>query len=159
MTGRQFFWTALLAALVIPPESAHAAAGNTTLSPSAAKQDGNGTMLVVTESDNGRTLSLETGEVLLVRLTAVPGTGYGWELSEGPGPGLVLEDGPDIKPVTPEPESRPGSSASAEWRFRGASPGLQLLRFIYVRPWERASRPASELSLRVKVKRLSPRHD
>jgi len=76
---------------------------------------------------------LRVGQMLLVRLTASPATGYAWTFVGPLPPALRMERDP--APV-PADRARPGAPAVQSWAFRAAQPGRVRLRFVCRRAWE-----------------------
>lgn len=114
--------------------SAGAAAGNT---------------IRVTDADNGRTVTLASGDILLISLASTPGTGFGWKvakvddkvLNESGKPELIQRSNP-----------MPGAPATQVFRFAGTGHGSSGLELDYVRPWEHGAPPARTFHLSVSVR-------
>jgi inhibitor of cysteine peptidase len=102
----------------------------------------------VTDSDNGRAVTLKTGDILTVSLVSTPGTGYGWNvarldsqvLQEAGKPTIIH----DAHPI-------PGAPAAQVFRFTAAGVGATTLELDYVRPWEKGLAPARIFRLSVTV--------
>jgi predicted secreted protein len=92
--------------------------------------------LVLTEADNGTLEAIDVGDVILVRLSKKPSTGYEWQRTD-----TLLES-----ILEPLPEGgccgrscggdQVGSPSSIEFRFKAISSGTTRLEFVYQRPWE-----------------------
>ena len=103
------------------------------------------------ESDDGSTLSLSPGQVLLVRLPSNPTTGYRWK--------VVAIDEVVLKQVgeaefTPYQTGRiplAGAGGTELFRFRAVGPGKTTLRLEYVRPWEKGVPAVKQYALLVIV--------
>lgn len=105
-------------------------------------------LLNATEADNGRTLSLQSGEGLSVSLKITTGTGYTWRITHLDR--KVLR--PDGAPTTVHnAHPMPGASALQVFRFMGAGAGTTHLEFEYARPWEKDVAPVRTFRLDVTV--------
>lgn len=106
--------------------------------------------VVVTAHDDGRTLTLQKGQELELRLNANRSTGYGWTMALNPSP-VLMQDGDPVY----DPEETPGRIIGAgsveRWRFHAEQPGRRTLRMEYRRPWEREVPPAHIVTLRIVV--------
>jgi len=71
---------------------------------------------------------LRVGQMLLVRLTASPATGYAWTFVGPLPPALRMERDP--APV-PADRARPGAPAVQSWAFRAAQPGTYGISLSY----------------------------
>jgi inhibitor of cysteine peptidase len=89
----------------------------------AAKQ----VAVVATTKDDGRTLTLQKGQELRVKLDANPSTGYGWKVALSPGPVLTQEGDPTYRSDRP-PSAAVGARGVEIWRFRAAQSGRRTLR-------------------------------
>lgn len=99
------------------------------------------------ESDNGKTIELQTGQRLRLVLEANPSTGYTWELQPGDAALRLLG----------EPEYRAdsealGSGGEMSFLFAAEAPGDVALRLVYRRPFEKDKPPEKTFELTVKVK-------
>jgi inhibitor of cysteine peptidase len=83
------------------------------------------------ESDNGKTVTMRTGDILEVCLAENAATGYRWAL-----------DGVDSSLVTVheaeygKPSSSVGGSGEVTWRIEGKSPGSVQINLKLWRSWE-----------------------
>ena len=100
--------------------------------------------MMVTQSDNGRCISLKLREKLEVRLPESQVSGYVWEYREGC-PALRLDDS-DYAERGP---ARFTGTGERSWHFTAVATGGCTLSFYLVRPW---SAPSLEFSLPVTVK-------
>jgi inhibitor of cysteine peptidase len=104
--------------------------------------------IVVNAADDGRTIELGEGQVLVVRLEAHPSTGYGWQVAESAQEGIVSQVGE----IEFEPESdllcAPGTQIV---RFQAHREGHSALRLEYRRPWEPQVEPTRTFHLQVKA--------
>ena len=103
----------------------------------------------VSEKDFGRTITLRTGDMLNVRLTGNPTTGYNWSVADG---SEILKQLGD-----PEFESAarglPGAGGKVTIRFRAVKPGKTVLKLAYQRLWEKSVPPIATFQVTVIVKK------
>lgn len=111
---------------------------------SSATTGGSGTTL--SETQQGSTVSVCAGEPVRIRLEAVPGTGYGWEL-EAWNRELLRFDG--SQPI--QLRSEPGAPQLVEFRFQALRTGESPVRLIYRRPWEKDRSPLKEFSVTIRI--------
>lgn len=88
----------------------------------------------LTEQDNGRQVSIPVGTQIVLRLEAVPGTGYGWQMVGKASPQLQLEGAPVFESKSQEEAGGPEDEV---FHFRAQVPGEVDLEFHYRRPWEK----------------------
>jgi inhibitor of cysteine peptidase len=89
--------------------------------------------VTITAADAARSIHLNVGEELVLKLENNPSTGYSWFLNEAKHPGLVSLG----KPTYTDQASMPGAGGIEWWNFRAVDRGVQSLRFEYRRPWEK----------------------
>jgi len=106
--------------------------------------------LVVTDSDNGKTVTLAPGANLEVSLKATSGTGYLWQVA-GNDP-LVLEQ-LGLGDFEIPKEAPPGAMGTQVFHFQAQSPGAAKLEMAYVRPWEKNVAPVRTWSITVRVQK------
>lgn len=105
--------------------------------------------LVVDAARSGASLTLRTGEELVVRLDANRTTGYAWTWTEGPA-GVVAHVGAPLYETAPDGAA--GAGGTEVFTFRAAAPGTTTLRFAYARSWERDAEPARVATYSVTVR-------
>lgn len=103
----------------------------------------------VTDSDNGRQVSVARGGTLTVRLEAIPGTGYGWKLVKA-APDQLTPLGESV--LETSKEGVPGAREHQVFRFRAQAAGSGVLELHSVRPWEKDVPPAKTYRLEVQVR-------
>jgi len=88
-------------------------------------------ILVLTEAQNGSTVTMKVGDMLEVHLPENPTSGYRWAVDkldetrvESQGSGYRGED------------DRPGSGGMATWTFRAKAPGTTSVVLKHWRHWE-----------------------
>ena len=62
------------------------------------------------------------------------GTGYSWQLADSSFSEQVVFEKEDSEN---QPDSSPGSSGTQVFHFKAIKPGATLIRFIYVRPFQK----------------------
>ena len=104
------------------------------------------TRLIVTEQNNNAEFRLHVGDELIVRLEAIPGTGYSW---------IVLGDNDEVLSQIGESvfeksdEQMVGGVEQQIFSFRVKSTGVRLLELEYRRSWEKHGEAIKSLSIRV----------
>jgi predicted secreted protein len=104
--------------------------------------------VIVTMPDNEREVTLQSGGSMIVRLEAIPGTGYGWQLVRNGSPQLQLEG-----PARFEPRSNveAGGVEDEVFRFRAQMTGIAEIEFHYRRPWDKQGPAAKTFTIRIIV--------
>jgi inhibitor of cysteine peptidase len=104
--------------------------------------------LVVSDIDNGKSVTLAPGAKLEVSLSATSGTGYAWQIA-GNNPAVLQPLGlgnfemPNAAP--------PGATGAQVFHFEAAAAGTAKLAMVYRRPWEKDIAPARTWSITVRV--------
>jgi inhibitor of cysteine peptidase len=120
------------------------------LIPAAVRGDDSAPLNLInaTESDNGSSVTLHSGEGLSVSLAITTGTGYSWRVARIDG--KVLRE--DSRPTLVQSSHPiPGATATQVFRFMVAGLGKTQLELDYVRPWEKGVAPARTFRLDVTV--------
>jgi inhibitor of cysteine peptidase len=112
--------------------------------PSAAASD----TITVGQAASGSSRSLHRGDLLVVRLSSNPSTGYGWKVRSGVRPVLALVSRAYVPPRAGQPLGTPGT---AVLRFRAVAVGKTVLRLAYVRSWESGVPPERTFTIRLTV--------
>ena len=98
--------------------------------------------------DSGRTISLDEGAELTVRLEANPSTGFAWRTAERPDAAILRLVSSRYQP--PEDGDAVGRPGTSVWRFEAVGAGETSLRLEYVRPFA-PDEPDGEFALTVRV--------
>lgn len=144
MTSHPFSRSRLLLPLVLCVAACFCVAADNPAP--ASKQDGK--KVTVTEKDNGGETCLARGDVLVVRLEAQYGTGYGWS---------VVKYEREVLEQLGEPEQespgrgRPGSVEHQVYRFKALAAGSTSLELHYLRPWEKDKQPLKTYKINVSI--------
>ncbi len=102
----------------------------------------------LTNEDNGKTVSLHTGDTLVINLRGNITTGYSWNVVE-PQPSMLTVLGKLYRQYVPDPH-RPGvcgSPGTFIFRFQAASVGSSELAFAYARCWEKNIPPTQTFKI------------
>jgi predicted secreted protein len=100
------------------------------------------------ERDAGRSVELQRGKRVTLRLEANRSAGYRWSLAES-GDGGLEQIG---EPYYAVEKAVPGGGGAEYWTFRATRAGQKALRFEYRRPWESDKPAAKGLSYTINVR-------
>jgi len=103
----------------------------------------------LTEEDNGKTITLNLGDTLPVRLQGNPSTGYTWEPVKAELKILTQVGGPEFIAQNP---GTAGSGGTVTLRFKATKAGQESLKLIYHRSWEKDIAPLKTFEITVIVK-------
>ena len=105
--------------------------------------------MTLTEKDNGTQVQVTHGNIVTVRLEAIPGTGYSWQITEN-NPVLLKPLG---KSEYEESKSELiGGIEHQIFRFKAVSPGTSLLKLLYYRAWEKGKAPEKSFQITVEIR-------
>ncbi len=102
---------------------------------------------VLTEADNGKTLTLEKGENFTLSLKGNPSTGYSWKLDLSDGLSILSDE----YSTDPDHEGEAGAGGIHSWVIETKDTGSQEIKGIYKRPWESTSDGEKTFTLTVEV--------
>jgi len=105
--------------------------------------------LVVTNSDNGKTVTLAPGADLKVSLNATSGTGYLWQITSND-PAVLNPRG--LGNFEMPKGAPPGAMGTQVFHFDAQAQGTTKLEMAYLRPWEKDTAPALTWSITVNVR-------
>ncbi len=95
---------------------------------------------VITEADNGKSISLENGETFYVRLYQCVSCGYSFQLNVSQGLNVLSEDYVgDTRPEQPIPAGMTpyvGWSALLGWKIKAVAQGIQQVKGIHTRGYD-----------------------
>ena len=120
MTIRRSYWLLLIAFALSVPERAGAS------------------VVFISLDDNGREFTLDRGDALEISLPATSGTGYTWQAQPAAG-AFVKQVG---EPAFALDSAMPGASGHQVFHFSIDGSGTGALEIQYLRPWEKATKPA-----------------
>ncbi|RXA19785.1 hypothetical protein EQO05_08040 [Methanosarcina sp. MSH10X1] len=112
---------------------------------------------VVTETANGKTINLESGETFYLRLPENPSTGYRWELNLTQGLNVALGSdnlpGEYYPPEQPEGIEQPlvGAGGVRIWEIKAVAEGSQQVTGVYKRPSESETAEGGTFKLNIEV--------
>jgi len=104
--------------------------------------------VTLTAADSGSTVTLETGQTLVIGLDANHATGFSWKL-DAPVPAPLEQSG---EPAYEVASDRVGASGTETWIFIARSPGEATLTMVYARPFEADAEPAEQFEVTVHVR-------
>ena len=103
-------------------------------------------VIVVTERDDGRTLDLQVGEAIRVKLPENATTGYRWAI-ESINPQLI-----EAREAAPNyPANAIGAGGEVEWVFLAKAPGTTQITLKLWRHWEGDASIVQRFRLRVRI--------
>lgn len=102
---------------------------------------------IITEAENGKSISIKNGEIFILQLRENPSTGYLWELNVSEGLN-ILSDGYARDEA---PEGQVGVPGTHSWVIEAVSQGNQQVNGIYRRPWENITGTEENFILNVEV--------
>ena len=102
------------------------------------------TEVTLTDTNNGQTVNLQSGQTLVISLKGNITTGYNWEVSESL-PVLQEQGSPDFKPDS----GAIGAPGVFTLRFKVTGSGSGKLTLVYHRPSDTTAPPAQTYSVQV----------
>jgi predicted secreted protein len=107
-----------------------------------------GPPIIVTKADNGRQITVRSGEAFQVRLEAPGGTGFLWKADP--------VDADYLEIVTEETTGsreadRTGGTVCTIWTIMAKKPGSANIIMRYYRPWEGRDKAADTFSVNLKI--------
>lgn len=115
----------------------NASQGNETIEPGQ----------IITEAENGKSMSIKKGELFILQLRENPSTGYSWELNVSEGLN-ILSDGYSQDKA---PEGQVGVPGIHSWTIEAVSEGSRQVNGVYKRPWENMTGTEENFTLNVEV--------
>lgn len=89
--------------------------------------------LEVDEAENGSSIVLDVGQVLVITLESNPGTGFSWAIVSDD---AQLDTSAGSVFVDQGDDALVGAAGYEQFRIVGAEPGVATLELEYRRPWE-----------------------
>jgi inhibitor of cysteine peptidase len=105
--------------------------------------------ITLTGANNGKAITVNTGEAFLVKLEGNPTTGYTWEAKDLDT--QMLEQVGEAAFESSNP-SLVGAGGTLTLTFKALKPGVTTLTLVYHRSWETDVPPAETFTLQVTVK-------
>ena len=103
--------------------------------------------LILTETDNGQTVTAVVGEPIAINLRGNPSTGYAWSQTSTNGDSVVANG---TATYTSDPGGGAGVGGTYLFPFSGVKPGQTTLALAYSQPWNPAS-PAQTFLVTINV--------
>lgn len=106
---------------------------------------------VISETDNGKNISLKNGETFYLKLKENPTTGYSWELNLSQGLSKISDN--YYPPESSKDNKQPivGAGGVHMWDIKAVTEGNQQVKGIYKRPWENITGTEDTFTLNVEV--------
>ena len=105
------------------------------------------TVTTLSEADNGRSIDIHAGGILLVRLHENASTGYRWALDDVASPLIAVHD------VEYAGQSQAlGSPGEVQWRIEAKSPGTAQIDLKLWRQWEGDSSIQKRFGIVLKIR-------
>lgn len=108
-----------------------------------------GSSVTVTEQDDGKSIKLDKGQTLVLRLAANPTTGYRWIPQGSPTPLELIKS--DFASDA-QAKNLAGAGGTQSLRFTAKAAGKAVLKLEYRRPWEKDGAAAKTFTVTVIVK-------
>ncbi len=89
----------------------------------------------LTDADNGKQITVKSGDLVTLTLVSNPTTGYSWQVMEIDSVILIQDGEPEYK-QSPGSEGLVGAGGTETFRFKAVGSGKTTLNLGYMRPWE-----------------------
>jgi inhibitor of cysteine peptidase len=106
---------------------------------------------VITENDNGKTITIKKGDTLYLRLKENPSTGYSWKLNYSRGLSLLKAQYNSSGSSKIGQRLIVGAAGSHSWQIKAVTNGMQQIKGVYKRSWENKTGKRQTFTLNVKV--------
>jgi inhibitor of cysteine peptidase len=106
------------------------------------------------ESDDGKSVDVEVGRRVRIRLAGNPTTGYSWFLMPMEGAAVKAEGKLEYKPNAHRP-GMVGVGGTFELLLRAVQAGESIVRLEYKRPWEKDTPPIRKFGVTLAVRKAS----
>lgn len=103
--------------------------------------------IVVTQSDQGRTVDVRSGDVIVIRMTENLTTGYGWEIESGEGTVVTLAESNYVEVAGKDM----GCGGMRVLRFVALAQGNQEVRLQLRRPWDPPNKSIEQFGITIRV--------
>ena len=104
--------------------------------------------ITVGDSANNSRVTLNVGDMLAIKLTSNPSTGYSWSIAQNNA--SLLQ--PIKAKTNPSQSGMPRASGTQIFQFRAVNAGGEVLTLIYRRPFEQGVEAARKFLLTVNIK-------
>ena len=110
--------------------------------------------LTVTEHNDGDTVQVSIGTILILKLEAVPGTGYAWHADPAKSKDLIMIEEPIFVPREIDSTNMAiGAPAYQVFSYRAQKEGTEILKLCYMRVWEKDKPPLKTFSITVSIQK------
>jgi inhibitor of cysteine peptidase len=93
--------------------------------------------LTLTETDNGKSFTVEVGDTILVVLPGNPTTGYSWAAAlDEESAALLTQEGEPLYAEDAVEDDVVGGGGAFTFTFTAAKEGAAAIKLVYARPWE-----------------------
>ena len=106
------------------------------------------------ESDDGKSVKVDVGRRVRIRLAGNPTTGYSWFLMPIEGSAVKAEGKLEYKP-NPHQPGMVGVGGTFELLLRAVGAGESAVRLEYKRPWEKDTPPIRKFAVTLTVRQAS----
>lgn len=113
----------------------------TTTVPEAPRQ------IQLTEADQGKNITINPGDSLIIVLDSNPSTGYDWKVKPVENPVLALES----EPVFKANSDKLGTPGRTSLTLKTVASGSQVITLLYQRSFEKDAQPAKTFTINVTV--------
>ena len=110
---------------------------------------GKSTDTKLTSVDNGKTVNVKTGDLIVIELEGNPSTGYNWQAKDLDATLLEQVGEPEFKSSNP---GLIGSGGSITLTFKSLKAGASTINLVYRRSWETDVAPLSTYSVTIASK-------
>jgi len=105
------------------------------------------TKKVITENNNGGTISIKKGDTFYLKLRGNPSTGYSWKLDLSKGLNILSDD----YTQDPAPEHFHGVPGTYQWEMKAVTSGSQQVKGIYIPPGGKITGKKPTFKINIKV--------
>ena len=103
----------------------------------------------IVDDDNGKQITVQTGDIVTVTLVSNPTTGYSWQVMQIDNSIFIQDGGPKYK-ESPGAEGLVGAGGTETFRFKAIRAGETSLELGYMRPWE-SVQPIETFTIKVVI--------
>jgi inhibitor of cysteine peptidase len=104
--------------------------------------------IVLTDANNGKTVSIAAGKTFDVSLKGNPTTGYQWQIKKIEGDAIQQAGNDDYAPDS-NPRGMVGSGGTFVFHFKVTKSAKTAIRLVYVRPWEKDTPPIQSFEVTI----------
>jgi inhibitor of cysteine peptidase len=105
----------------------------------------------LTAADNGKSVEVKKGDLIVIQLDGNPSTGYNWEAKDLDSSMFEQVGEPEFKSGNPDPNIV-GAGGTLTLTFKALKTGIATLALVYHRSWEPDVEPLDTFSVTITVK-------